>query len=130
MSNVNKNDNGEDIPNIFDLNIEHYTLNELKKILGITDLQYNKSILLKSANKIKENINELKDVGENKKAEIMNFIKKMVTVLENDVNQMDRFRDLWKKINIVKKKIIKKQEIIINQNKTIIENQKKILENV
>ena len=57
MSNVNKNDNGEDIPNIFDLNIEHYTLNELKKILGITDLQYNKSILLQSANKIKENIN-------------------------------------------------------------------------
>ena len=130
MSNVNKNDNGGDIPNIFDLNIEHYTLNELKKILGITDLQYNKSILLQSANKIKENINELKDVGENKKAEIMNFIKKMVTVLENDVNQMDRFRDLWKKINIVNKKIIKNQEIILNQNKKIIENQKKILENV
>ena len=128
MNNIDKTKNAQEIPTIFDLNIEHYTVNELKKILGVIDVPYNKSILLKSIEKIKKNIIELEEVGENKKTEITNFIKKMGTILENDLNQIERFGDLWKKINITNSKIIKNQDLILKQNETIIEFQKKILE--
>jgi hypothetical protein len=130
MNNIDNTKKVREIPTIFDLNIEHYTVNELKKILGIIDIPYNKSILLKSMEKIKKNIIELEEVGENKKMEITNFIKKMGTILENDLNQIDRFGDLWKKINITNSKIIKNQDLILKQNETIIEFQKKILENI
>ncbi len=130
MNDVDNTKNSQEIPTIFDLKIEHYTVNELKQILGIIDVPYNKSILLKSMEKIKKNIIELEEVGENKKTEIMNFIKKMGTILENDLNQMERFGNLWKKINITNNKIIKNQDLILKQNKTIIENQKKILETI
>ena len=130
MNNVDNAKNSQEIPTIFDLNIEHYTVNELKQILGIIDVPYNKSILLTSMEKIKKNIIELKEVGENKKTEITNFIKKMGTILENDLNQMERFGGLWKKINLTNNKIIKNQDLILKQNKTIIENQKKIKNNL